>query len=185
MRFLIVFLILIVSASCEDDVVVKPHAKLRLRFPKPVYSDVKLDCPFVFKQNEFAEVLVNKNCGIKVEYPQMKATVFLTYIETDTAKMNAQLREAERLALNHKPMAINMPESQYVNPDKKTYGTFYEINGNAASQGQFHLTDSIKHFVSAALYFDSKPNYDSLLPAIDYVRNDMRMMMETMEWRGQ
>ncbi len=183
MRFLIVFLLVTLCISCEDDVVVKPHASLRLRFPAPQYSEVKMDCPFVFKQNEFAQVSVNKNCGVKVDYPNMKATVFLTYIETDKTKMMAQLREAERLAMNHQQKAINIPQSQYVNPDKKSYGTFYEINGNAASHGQFHLTDSTRHFVTAALYFDTKPHFDSLLPAIEYVRNDMRMMMETMEWR--
>ncbi|EDM45644.1 possible gliding motility-related protein [unidentified eubacterium SCB49] len=183
MRFLIFFLLFTVCVSCEDDVVVKPHAELRLRYPAPKYSDVQMDCPFVFKQNEFAQVLVNKNCGIKVEYPTMNATVFLTYINTDPSKIDRQLYEAQKLALGHKIRAVSIPESQYVNPDKKTYGTFYEINGNAASHGQFYLTDSIKHFVTGALYFKTKPNFDSLLPAIDYVRNDMRMMMETMEWK--
>ncbi len=185
MRFVFFFLLIASFTSCEDDVVVKPHAALRLRFPTPVYSTVNMDCPFVFKQNEFAQVSVNKNCGLKVDYPNMKATVFITYRETNTSILEAQLREAERLALNHGPRALSIPQSQYVNPDKKTYGTFYEINGNAASHGQFHLTDSTKHFVTAALYFDTKPNFDSLLPAIEYVRNDMRMMMETMEWRGE
>lgn len=184
MRYIIFLLLITFCVSCEDDVVVKPHAALRLRYPAPKYSEVKLNCPFVFKQNENAQVLVNKKCGVKITYPNMKATVFLTYIEMDKANVNAQLKEATRKALSHQIKALNIPQLDYVNPDKKTYGTFFEINGNAASQGQFHLTDSTKHFVTAALYFETKPNFDSLLPAINYVREDMRVMMETMEWEG-
>jgi len=183
MRYLAVFIVITLFLSCNnDDVVVKPHAELRLRYPAPNYSDTQLDCPFTFKQNEIAQVLMNKNCGLKVAYPNLKATVFLTYNETNKQKVELQLREAARKALNHQIKALNIPQRNYVNPDKNTYGTFYEINGNAASHAQFHLTDSVKHFVTAALYFETKPNFDSLLPAIEYVREDMRVMMETMEW---
>lgn len=183
MRYVFFFLIIALFTSCEDDVVIKPHAKLRLQYPKPDYRNTNLDCPFVFQQNEKAQVLVNKNCGVKVAYPDMKATVFLTYNDTDKKRVNTQLNEAVRKALNHQIKATNIPQLDYINPDKKTYGTFFEINGNAASHAQFHLTDSTKHFVTAALYFETSPNFDSLLPAIAYVREDMRVMMETMEWR--
>ena len=59
---------------------------------------------------------------------------------------------------------------------------FYMINGNAATQSQFYVTDSVNHFVTGALYFDVKPNFDSLYPAIIYLRNDIRKIMETIKW---
>ena len=61
---------------------------------------------------------------------------------------------------------------------------FYEVVGNAASQAQFYVTDSTQHFLSGSLYFYVKPNYDSILPATEYVKNDIRKIMETLQWKN-
>ena len=53
----------------------------------------------------------------------------------------------------------------------------------AASPFQFYLTDSVDHFVRGALYFNVVPNNDSLAPVIDYLKDDMRHMIETFEWK--
>jgi len=60
---------------------------------------------------------------------------------------------------------------------------FYEITGNAASQSQFYATDSTKNFVTGSLYFYAKPNYDSIFPAAFYLQNDIRKIMESIEWK--
>ena len=60
---------------------------------------------------------------------------------------------------------------------------FYEVTGNAASQAQFYVTDSINHFVTGSLYFYAKPNYDSIYPAANYLQKDIRRIMESMEWK--
>ena len=62
---------------------------------------------------------------------------------------------------------------------------FYMINGDAATQSQFYVTDSINHFISGALYFESKPNFDSIYPAVVYLRNDIRRIMETIDWKNE
>ena len=61
---------------------------------------------------------------------------------------------------------------------------FYMINGNAATQAEFYTTDSIKHFLNGALYFEAKSNFDSIYPAVVYLRNDMRVLMETLQWNN-
>ena len=60
---------------------------------------------------------------------------------------------------------------------------FYMINGDAATQSQFYVTDSINHFVTGSLYFNSKPNFDSIYPAAVYLRNDIRVIMESIQWK--
>ena len=59
---------------------------------------------------------------------------------------------------------------------------FYEIGGDAASQSQFYVTDSINHFLSGSLYFYVKPNYDSIYPASEYLKKDIKRIMETVSW---
>ncbi|UPF11771.1 gliding motility lipoprotein GldD, partial [Flavobacterium psychrophilum] len=31
--------------------------------------------------------------------------------------------------------------------------------------------------------FYAKPNYDSVLPAADYIKNDLRILMESLKWK--
>jgi gliding motility-associated lipoprotein GldD len=61
---------------------------------------------------------------------------------------------------------------------------FYEVGGNAASQSQFYVTDSINHFITGSLYFYAKPNYDSILPAANYLQKDIKRIMESLEWKN-
>ena len=60
---------------------------------------------------------------------------------------------------------------------------FYEVDGNAASQSQFYVTDSTKHFLTGSIYFNAKPNFDSIHPAAFYLKNDIRKIMETIRWK--
>ena len=61
---------------------------------------------------------------------------------------------------------------------------FYEVGGNAASQSQFYVTDSMRHFLTGSLYFYAKPNYDSILPAAHYLQQDIKHIMETVQWQS-
>ena len=61
---------------------------------------------------------------------------------------------------------------------------FYEVGGNAASQSQFYVTDSINHFLTGSLYFYAKPNYDSIYPAAEYLKKDIRQLMETINGKN-
>ncbi|MCK5170865.1 MAG: gliding motility lipoprotein GldD, partial [Bacteroidales bacterium] len=70
----------------------------------------------------------------------------------------------------------------FVRPEKDVYGILYEIEGNAASSVQFFLTDSIKHYIRGALYFNVEPNKDSLAPVINFVKEDIKILIESFEW---
>ena len=60
---------------------------------------------------------------------------------------------------------------------------FYEVDGNAASQSQFYITDSTRHFITGSIYFRVRPNYDSIYPAAMYLKKDIRRIMETAYWK--
>ena len=97
--------------------------------------------------------------------------------------MNLFLIDAQNITQKHTQKADEIVEQPYVNTVNKTYGMLYEIGGNAASQSQFYLTDSIRHFVTGSLYFYAKPNYDSILPASEYLKNDIKHIMESLKWK--
>jgi gliding motility-associated lipoprotein GldD len=60
---------------------------------------------------------------------------------------------------------------------------FYNVTGNAATNTQFYITDSTKHFMVGSLYFYAKPNYDSIFPAIEFIKKDMVKIMESTQWQ--
>jgi len=182
MRLLIFVAILCILNSCADETVVKPGAQLRLEYSQPSYEDVDLDCPFQFQKNNTARIEKKGNCGVNVIYPKMKATLYLTYQRVKEDNLTSLLVDAQKLAYGHNIKANEIFEQPRVDSLNDVYGMFYIINGEAASQSQFYVTDSTKHFVSGALYFEAKPNFDSIYPAVVYLRDDIRRIMETINW---
>ncbi|HLV91881.1 MAG TPA: gliding motility lipoprotein GldD [Aequorivita sp.] len=169
--------------SCKDETLVKPAAKLRLDYPAPSYNNVNPNCPYSFEVNEIAEVVQKDGCDINIYYPRMKATLYMTYQEVRKNNLDSLLQDAQKLAYDHTIKANSIPEQPFVNPDENVYGMFYMINGNAATQAGFYVTDSINHFLNGALYFEAKPNFDSIYPAVIYLREDMRRLIETITWK--
>ena len=168
--------------SCKDDVLPKPAAQLRLDYPMARYMEFAAGCPFTFDVNSDAIVKVQSNCNLTIDYPRMKATVFLTYKAVD-GNINTLLSDAQKLTYEHVIKADDIVEQPFLNRDDNVYGMFYEVNGNAATNGQFYATDSIRHFIDCSVYFYAKPNFDSVMPAASYVKNDMQRIMETLRWK--
>jgi len=90
--------------------------------------------------------------------------------------------ESEKLVYKHAVKAEEITTKNFENYDKRVFGSMQEISGSAASQIQFHLTDSTHNFIKGALYFYAKPNYDSILPAVAYIKKDILRLIETLQW---
>lgn len=178
--FLIVIILSIVG--CGGDVIPKPKAYLSLQYPKKEYKELTVDRPYTFEVPRTVKVLKQPKNWLKIKYPSLKASVDITYRPVQN-NLKELLLEADKLVFEHTIKADNIVCLDYSNKEKKTYGKLCEILGNAASQVQFHITDSTKHFLKASLFFYTKPNYDSVLPAVDYIKKDMIRMMETLEWK--
>ncbi len=179
-----IFLIIGVSVfiSCKDDVLPKPAGQLRLDYPIAEYAAFSSDCPFTFDINEDAKIKADKDCGFSIQYPKMKATIFLTYKPVN-GNIEKLLRDAQKLTFEHVIKADDIMEQPFLNRDKKVYGMFYRVNGNAATNAQFYVTDSTRHFVTGSVYFYAKPNFDSIMPATSYVKDDMQHLMESLQWK--
>lgn len=176
------FLILIL-ASCAKDPLPKPSGELRLEYPAHKYQKFSSDCPYTFDYSTSAEIQSGKRaCWYYINYPKMKAKVFITYFPIHN-DFNLHVKEAEKLVYEHTIKASSIDTKSFSYPEKKVYGNFYELKGESASNVQFYVTDSTKHFLTANLYFNSRPKPDSLAPAIDYIKNDMRHIIDTFKWK--
>jgi len=177
----VVFLALL-PMGCKDTVLPKPKALLSLEYPTATYQYFDPEkCPFAFQRNVSTAVTVS-GCNLQIAYALQKATLFTTYKNVDQ-NLNELLRDAQNLTQKHVVKAESISEQPYINPEKNVYGMLYQVTGEAASQTQFYLTDSLHHFFTGSVYFRAKPNYDSILPASDYLRKDVIKLMESFEWK--
>jgi len=165
MRNILLLIISLIFFSCNDVVLPKPKAYLSLEY--------------VLKS---ATIVEDKNNWLKITYPKLKASIDITYrpIENNLKEL---LTEAEKMVFKHTVKAEQIIPKDFINSKKRVFGSLYEITGNAASQIQFHITDSTNNFIKGSLYFYAKPNYDSILPAVAYIKEDVLYLIESLEWK--
>ena len=181
-------LILILTFSCQQDYIPKPHGYFRIEFQGKTYHQFDSTAlPYKFDVPGYSKVVPDNDrlaepYWINIKVPAHKAEVNISYKKVD--KNLAKLLEDSRtLAYKHSIKADAINERIFVNPEKKVYGTIYIIDGNAASPLQFYLTDSTKNFLRGALYIKEVPNIDSLRPVIDFLTPDVIRLIETTEWK--
>jgi gliding motility-associated lipoprotein GldD len=173
---------LLVLTSCKDDVLPKPSSQLRLEYPKANYTTFDKDPFFLCSINNKVQIKEKGKGDFEIHYPKMKATIYLTY-KPINGNLKLLLKDAQKLTYEHVIKADEIIEQPFVNKNDKVYGMFYTVGGNAATNAQFYATDSIKNFVTGSMYFYAKPNFDSILPAAEYIKNDMQTLMETLKWK--
>lgn len=177
-----IILFLLILVSCKDNPIPKPKAYLKLSYPIAKYNKIETNCFYDFEISNQAKFTQQQNCWAKLSYPSLKATIHLTYRKVDNNLIEV-LKDVEKLTFEHALKADVINAKPYENNLKKVYGKIFNVGGNVASNLQFHVTDSINHVVSGALYFYSKPNYDSISPTIQYIEKDIMHLIETLEWK--
>lgn len=165
----------------------KPYGYFRVDLPAHTYE--KFDSsslPYTFDKPVIAKVRTRNEKGeiywIDIIYPTLNASIYCSYKPVKGNLYNL-LEDTRKIVYKHTIRADNINDQIFVNRTKKVYGIFYDLEGNTASQAQFILTDSVKHFFRAALYFENVPNKDSIAPIADYVKHDLKRMMESFEWK--
>ena len=180
--FIGLIILLFFGVGCQDEPIPKPKAKMRLEYPEGDLAELETE-NFSFKYNQLAKPELNNDKAFTITYPDMNGAIFLSYKKVDH-NLDQLINDSKRLSYEHAAKADNIVEQPYVNPRDKVYGALFEVQGNAASQSQFFVTDSTEHFLTGSVYFYTKPNYDSILPAASYLQNDIRNIIETLRWKN-
>ena len=179
-------MVLTLSLSCgEENQSPKPKGYPRTDFPVPSYERYESDCPFSFEVADYARVMKTDDehkCWLNIDYPFLKGRIHFSYNEVD-GDLKTHLEDARTLVYRHTIKASAINESEFLNREKRVFARIYELEGNAASAIQFYATDSLNHFVRAALYFNARTNSDSLKPSIDFIKEDVYHLVESLEWR--
>lgn len=146
-------------------------------FEYPAYANIIKDTSF------FGEAPENPY-WINVDFPTLNGKIYMSYkiIGPGNNSFRKLADDAFKMTYKHTYKAEYIDENVIRTPNHVS-GTFYEVGGNAASAKQFFATDSVKHFLRGALYFDATPNADSLAPVHKFLEQDMWHLVETLRWR--
>lgn len=187
--FLGLFIIGSFLTSCGSDEIPipKPPTYLDVNLPEHKYIHYSPDCPYSFdipsiftlKQVDYGK---EQTCHRDIEMGPLNGTLHFSYIE-----MEKPLAEYVNFSISkvddHKIKATAIEDEHIIRPKDKVYGTFFELQGDVASPFQFYLTDSTHRFVSGVIYFNARPNYDSIKPTLDYLKVDLKRFLKTFKWK--
>ena len=176
-NFLLLIFILI---GCSENYTPLPKGYMRINLPDNSYQLTEIPCPFTFNYSKHANLTENNNCWFNVTYFSLNAKIHCTYKKINE-NLDELLQDAHSMVYNHIMAADGIKETVYTN-ELKTGGLLYSLEGNAATPLQFFITDSNKHFLRGALYFNCEPNSDSLKPVINYIEKDIRELMNSIVW---
>lgn len=176
-------------AACQADYTPKPRGYFRIEFPEKRYQSYTGQAPYRFDYPVYAQVLPDKSRDAKpywidVSFPEFNGRIHLSYQPITSQKVfNELVEDARTFAFKHTVKATAIDEAMIAYPDRKVYGILYSIDGNTASSVQFFLTDSTKHYLRGALYFNEQPRLDSIKPVLDFVKKDIDVLIKSFRWK--
>jgi gliding motility-associated lipoprotein GldD len=182
-----------ITAGCRDIAVPRPKGYFRIDLPLKEYisfsNSVIRDyrIPLSFEYPRYGKISLEDDVSsepgwFNIDFPKYNARIYLTYRKINN-DLESLMEQSYRMNVkNHIIKADAINEMSISEPENNVYGILYDLKGNTATAVQFFVTDSIKHFLRGSLYFSAEPNSDSLAPVIDFFRDDIVHMIETLKW---
>ncbi|GAB4313381.1 MAG: gliding motility lipoprotein GldD [Bacteroidales bacterium] len=184
---MLIITLLILLAGCGENYFPKPPGYFRIDLPEKEYTTFDSCCPFTFEYPVYSQILFDtsraaERCWMNLNFPDFRGTIHLSY-KPVSGNLNEYTEDSRTLALKHIPKSSGISTVQYTDTVRHVYGLVYQIAGSeTASPCQFYVTDSTRHFIRGALYFNTVPNNDSLQPVIRFIREDIDHLLETIRW---
>lgn len=174
-------------AGCEEHYTPRPRGYFRIELPEKNYTGYEARCGIQVEVPVYSRIeLLSEHpdsCWFNVYLPRQKARIHLTYMPVQN-NLQPLLEDAYGFAFQHEIKANAINRTVYTNDSTGVYGMLYDLKGDVASPLQFYVTDSTRHFLRGALYFQHIPNADSIAPVLDFVRQDALHLIETLRWEA-
>jgi len=183
---LLPLLVVVILTACQNDYIPRPIGYFRIDLPKKEYTTIdSIPFPFQFELPQYAFVNLRRTQSdpnfLNIDFPKYGARIHMSYLPVE--ENIAQLLENSRtLVYKHVTKAQDIRENLIYNEEDRVFGTYYHIEGNAASGSQFYMTDSSNHFLRGALYFNVQPNFDSIAPVQNFLKADIENLIESFHW---
>ncbi len=198
--------------ACNSNYTPRPEGYFSIELPEHQYQLFNQpDFPYQFEYPVYAKVVRDTSFfgeapenpyWINIDFPSLNGRIYVSYNiiggkalykikgpggeYRDSLAVNtfANLIDGSyKLTYKHSSKASSIEDSLLENP-AGVHGVYFKVGGNAATANQFFVTDSVRNFLRGALYFDTTPNEDSLMPVNQFLKQDMLHLIETFRWKS-
>jgi gliding motility-associated lipoprotein GldD len=196
--------------SCNSPYTPRPRGYFTIDFPERSYVKFQEQgFPYQFEYPAYGRIVRDSSLfdgatdnpyWINIDFPGFNGRIYLSYKAiggnsvfkvkrgeqyVDSMALNTfegLVDEAYRMTFKHTSKASGISDSIFTTLQGVS-GAYFRVLGNAATARQFFVTDSTRHFLRGALYFDTTPNEDSLSVVNDFLETDMKHLIETFRWQ--
>lgn len=179
--------------GCNSDYTAgKKKGYFKIEFPEKKYQVFQqTGYPYSFEYPVYAQVIKDStffddkagDWWINIDVPKLDGRIYISYKEIGSKNNFDSLRnDAYKMATKqHISISTGITDSLIKTPHG-IGGLYYSLEGNTATANQFFLTDTTRHFLRGALYFDAAPNADSLGIVNDFLKKDLLHLINTLKW---
>lgn len=207
----ILFLAAIVLPGCNSTYTSKKEGYYKIDFPARKYTTYNdPGMPYSFEYPVYATVEndslaadpnLKDRYSINIDFPSLNGKIYITYkaigatSEYPVKKPGGGYRDSvgtnvfqnlvnDCYNLTYKnDVKANSIEDSVMRTPNEISGIFFRLSGSVATAKQFFLSDTTRHFLRGALYFDATPNEDSLRPVNEFLQADMKHIINTLRWK--
>jgi gliding motility-associated lipoprotein GldD len=184
---------LLITGCGETLETPKPRAYPRIVYPEKHYRLFETGyCPLTFDAPDYAVVerdttffgeKPESDCWFNLFVPMLNARLYCSYNRiSKSTSLDELVKDAFDMTNKHQIKASYIDEIPVHRKAERVHGILFQVEGPAASSYQFFVTDSTRHFLRGALYFNTQARPDSLAPVVAFMRADLDRMINTLTW---
>lgn len=208
---LLIALMIFFGLGCNSGYSPRPTGYFKIDFPQRAYRIYdEPGFPYTFEYPVYANVVKDTTFfeekpenpfWLNIDFPRFNGRIYISYNVIggkatfkvkkrdggykDSVGINTfdgLIRGSYELTYKHTYKASSIEDSIFTT-QHGIEGIYFKIGGNTATSNQFLVTDSTRHFLRGALYFDATPNEDSLSVVNNFLQQDMKHLINTLRWR--
>ena len=189
-----VLLSMLFFTACNSDFTARKRGYFKIDFPEKQYKlfdqpgyPYKFEYPVyakIIKDSTFFDRKPENDWWINIDFPSFNGKVFISYKEIGKKNnFDTLINDAFKLGYGqHTQKATAIEPVPFTTPSG-VEGIYFSLSGNTATANQFFVTDTTKHFLRGALYFDATPNEDSLGIVNDFLKEDLKYLINSLTWK--
>ena len=192
-RYLILLFLCFQLIACDSEYVQKPRGFFKIELPQKKYTAFEqAGYPYSFEYPVYGQVVkdslffdqkTENDFWLNIDFPQFNGRIHLSYKEIGKNDFDSLVNDAFTMSYKQHTYKASAIQPEPFSTPAGYGGVYFTLKGNAATGNQFFITDSVKHFLRGALYFNATPNADSLQPVNNFLKKDVEHLITTLRWK--
>lgn len=191
--YLILIFVCFQLMACDSEYVQKPRGYFKIELPQKKYTAFEQPgYPYSFEYPVYGQVVkdslffdqkTENDFWLNIDFPQFNGRIHLSYKEIGKNDFDSLVNDAFTMSYKQHTYKASAIQPEPFSTPAGYGGVYFTLKGNAATGNQFFITDSVKHFLRGALYFNATPNADSLQPVNNFLKKDVEHLITTLRWK--